>query len=94
MSNLRSNKELVADFLRRFHLVVFIVIVVLSLSVAIFLLNIIVNKASGTDPSLMGGGGSETFDQATIQRVERLKSSNEQGAPLDLVNGRISPFNE
>lgn len=93
MSNLRSNKELVADFLRRFHLVIFIVIVVLSLSVAIFLLNIIVNKASGTDPSLMGGG-SETFDQATIQRVERLKSSNEQGAPLDLVNGRISPFNE
>jgi hypothetical protein len=92
MSNLK-NKKSFASLVRRYHLVSFIVIVVLSLSVAIILLYRVVEKAGGTD-SIAPGAAAAGFDQSTIDRIERLKTPADASIPLDLSKGRISPFNE
>lgn len=92
MSN-PSNKKSFVHLIRRFHLVGFIVTIVLCLSAAIALLYMVVDKASGTD-STAQGSTTAGFDQATIDRIEQLKTPSEPSEPLDLSQGRISPFNE
>jgi hypothetical protein len=78
--------------LRRFHMVIFIVIVVVGLS-AILLLNGIVLKTS--DPTVSSENGLQaSFDQATIERIKELKTASEPSVPLDFSQGRISPFSE
>jgi hypothetical protein len=92
MSDL-NNKKTFIHLIRRFHLVGFIVIVVLCLSVAVVLLYMVVDKASGID-STAPGATATGFDQSTIDRIEQLKTPSEPRVPLDLSQGRISPFNE
>lgn len=93
MKDIGKSKQLLIDFVKRYHLVVFIVVVVLLLSVAVLLLNGIVGKASGDDVTTPGGTSSN-FDQATIDRIKQLKTSNQPSEPLDLSKGRINPFSE
>lgn len=93
MKNTRNSQQAIYDFLNRFHLVIFIVVVMLSLSVAVILLYGIVGKASGADSTAISGA-SNKFDQDTINRIEQLKTSNEPTAPLEFSGGRINPFSE
>jgi hypothetical protein len=79
--------------LRRFHMVIFIVFVVIGLSAAILLLNGIVAKTS--DPTVSSETGAQaSFDQTTINRIKELKAASEPSAPIDFSQGRISPFTE
>lgn len=93
MKNLHFDKQMIVSFFQRFHLVLFVVVVVALLSTAILLLSGVVNKASGMDSVPSGSTGSQ-FDEATIQRIEQLKTSDEPSEPLDLSQGRINPFSE
>lgn len=93
MNNLQSSQQAFFNFLNRFHLVIFIVAVMLSLSIAVILLYGIVGKASGIDSTAIGAN-SNKFDQNVIDRIEQLKTVNEPSTPLDFSGGRINPFSE
>ena len=93
MKDMHFSSKTISNFLNRFHLVLFIVVVMLSLSVAVILLYSIVGKASGAESTALNGNGN-AFDQATIDRIEQLKTSDQPSTPLDFSKGRINPFNE
>lgn len=93
MRELNSNKTSFVSLVRRYHMVGFIVIIVLCLTVAVILLNQVVEKASGEN-SIGNNAAAAGFDQATIDRINQLKTPNEPSEPLDFSQGRISPFNE
>ncbi len=93
MKDLRINQKAILAFFRRYHFVLFIVLIVLILSVAVILLNTIVYKASGED-SVPQGGTTPAFDQATIDRMRQLKTSDQPSEPLDFSGRRINPFGE
>lgn len=93
MKDANDKKKALISFLRRFHLVIFIVATVLILSVAVALLYRLVDKASGVN-STGSGGTTTSFDQETIDRIKELKTSDEPSEPLNLSEGRIDPFNE
>ncbi len=93
MKEPQTTKKPFISIIKRYHLVLFIVVVALILSVAILLLYGVVNKASGENVS-PEGNVSSNFDQATIDRIKQLKTSDESSDPLDLSRGRINPFIE
>lgn len=93
MKDFHSTQEKTLNFLRRFHLVIFIVVTVIFLSAAVMLLYRLAGKASGTDMDAPAGTSS-SFDQQSIERIEQLKTSDEPSVPLDLSGRRINPFNE
>lgn len=93
MHDLKTNKQSFISLVRRYHLVSFIVIIVLCLSVAVFLLSKVVEKAGGTDTAITEAT-TAGFDQSTIDRIEQLKTPDEPSVPLDFSQERISPFNE
>ncbi len=92
MKNLQINPKVFLRFLTRFNLVIFVVLVVLSLSAAVILLYGIVGQASTASPS--SNPNTANFDQDTINRIEKLKTSTEPSEPLSLPQGRINPFVE
>lgn len=93
LKDIRDIQNKVLPFVRRFNLVIFIVIVVIILSIAVLLLYGVVEKASGTDIDNTPGDTSY-FDQETIDRLDKLKTSDQPSTPLDLSKGRINPFSE
>lgn len=93
MKDIHFNKQMLLGIIGRFHLVIFFVTTVLLLSIAVLLLSSIVNKASGLD-STPTNTASSNFDQSTIDRIDKLKTSDEPSQPLDLSKGRINPFSE
>lgn len=93
MNDLRNINLSGLSRLRRFHMVIFIVVVANGLAVAILMLNSVVLKT--TDPTTSTQGGTVTsFDRATIDRIKQLKPASEPSTPLDFSKGRISPFSE
>lgn len=94
MNNLSlvSIKQGLFRVLGRYHIVIFVVVVLGGLAVSIFLLNNTVN--SSAEDTTYTSPLSSSFDQQTIERVEQLKTTNESLAPLDLTHGRTNPFVE
>ncbi len=93
MKDIHIDTKALLAFFRRYHFVLFTVVVVLILSVAVLLLNGIVYKASGEESSPLSGA-STNFDEDTIDRLRQLKTSDQPSEPLDLSQGRINPFGE
>lgn len=88
-----SIKKLILTFLNRFQIIIFFVIVVGGTAATIFVLNTIIvssSESNGYTPNT----SQDTFDQATIQRIESLKTHTQTGDQLDLSNGRSNPFVE
>lgn len=79
-------------FLHRFHVVLFVIIVVGGSAVVVFMLNRVVVR-SGESDGYTPNTNNATFDQATIKRIEELKT-RDQNAPNTLPGGRINPFVE
>ena len=92
MNDLSSIPRVFGKFLRRYHLVIFVIIVFGSMSVVIFLIN--QSLQSSTDTSDISTQPTITFDQKTIDRVNALQSTGSQ-QPLTLpANQRTNPFVE
>ena len=92
--SIASIKQVFAKFLRRYHVILFVVVVVGGLSGAIFLLNnvLILSDQSNDYTSQIN---KTTFDADTIKKLKMLKTSGEQTSKLDLSGGRrINPFIE
>lgn len=86
-------KATLVHVLHRYHVLLFVILVLGSLAAAVFLLNNIIIRSG--DSSKYSTNTSDTvFDKATINRLKQLKTRNEPPTPLDLSGGRNSPFIE
>lgn len=92
MNDLTGIPKQIAKFLRRYHFVLFVVLVVGSMSVVVLLIN--QSLESSIDTSSIAPQSTPALDQKTIDRVKALQpSANQQ--PLDLPkNQRTNPFVE
>ena len=79
--------------LHRFHVVIFVIIVMGGLAASVFVLNTIIIQ-SGDTSAADSSDASATFDKATIKRINDLKTPDQTGANLDLSKGRTNPFVE
>lgn len=77
----------------RYHLTLFIVLIIAGLVAAVLLLSNILNGASvGDDYESPISAG--TIDQATLDRINALYTVDEPFPPAQPVEGRSSPFTE
>lgn len=78
-------------FLARFHLVLFVLVIAGGLAVAIFMLYSLISESRQETST----STKASFDTATIQRVEELRSREEStDSRLVLPQGRTNPFVE
>lgn len=77
---------------KRFHLMIFFVFIIGCLAFAVILINDILTGKS-TDQTGSSTTSSTTIDQATLNHINSLHTSNNGQTPA-LPAGRINPFNE
>jgi hypothetical protein len=88
-----SLKKVIVTFLHRFHIMLFVFVVLVGLIFIVYLLfNIVVKSTEVT--GYAPDSTNTTFDQATIKRINELKTRGDEGGELDLSQGRINPFVE
>ena len=93
MNNPTSNQLLAPlwKILHRYHFIIFVVVVFGSLSIATLFLYTTIIKSSEIAPSTT----SSTFDQETIDKVNELKTAEEQNTtPKDPPMSTRHPFYE
>jgi len=86
-------KKSILAFLHRFHIVLFVIIVLGGLAVVIFLLNNAV-ITSGQDNGYSPNANSSSFDQATIQKIQNLKTADQSDPTISNNGARTNPFVE
>lgn len=92
MNDLSALPKQLGKFLGRYHLVLFVILVVGSMSVVVLLIN--ESLSASTDISDIKSTAQTTLDQATIDRVNALSPAQDQ-QPLQLPAGqRTNPFVE
>lgn len=80
---------------RRFNVTIFIVTLVGGLVIAVFILTNILQVSTAIDGSPGGVSNSQTsFDDATITRLNNLRSSSDTSGGQVLPSGRVNPFSE
>ena len=78
----------VSHFFHRYHIIIFVIVVLNGLSFATFLLyRVVIASASPAQDTT-----STAFDQATIDKLSKLRSSDDSSSPLSLPSGRTNPF--
>lgn len=87
-------KKSLGNFVHRFHVVIFVTLVFGGLVVVVLILNGIIIKSGEPGDYVPTSGAPSSFDQATIDRIEQLKSRTDSSSPLDLSKGRVNPFVE
>lgn len=85
--NLNQLTQMVSRFLHRFHVILFVVFVVGGLSLVTLFLNQAITKQGSAEPTTT----EQPFDDATMTRIEGLRSTSEQ-SNLTPPSGRINPF--
>lgn len=79
-------------FFRRFHLLIFFVLIVGCLSVAVIMINQTLTVSSPDTYTSSIGAGS--IDQATLERLQSLHPSSQPSPAPTLPSGRVNPFAE
>lgn len=82
----------IINIFKRFNLIIFIVTIVGGLIFAVITLSSALQRTS-TD-SVGQSNTSNVFEQSTVTRLEKLKSSSENSVLPSLPSGRINPFAE
>lgn len=90
--SLQSIKKTAVALLHRFHVVLFVIIILGGLAVVILLLNSVVVR-SGQSDGYTPDNSSTTFDQATIKKIQELKTSGQSTSQLP-TGVRTNPFVE
>lgn len=88
--SLDTVKLKISGLLRRYHLIIFVVIAIGGLIFVMFELNIVIRNASSdsvTTPQ------PASFDQKTMDNIRKLQSSGQGSSPLK-TSGRSNPFVE
>jgi len=81
----------IGAFVRRFHLLIFFIFIVGCLAAAVILINNILTDT--TDDGYMSPINAGTIDQATLDKVQSMHTSDQPTTPT-LPEGRINPFSE
>lgn len=92
--SLTSIKKSLGNLLQRFHVIIFVMVVLGGLAVVVLRLNGIILVSEQQGDYIPPNSSPSSFDQTTIDRVEQLKSRTDSSAPLDLSKGRTNPFVE
>lgn len=87
-------KNSLGTFMRRFHVTIFVILVIGGLVVVVLLLNNVIIRSSEQGNYIPPSSAPSSFDQQTIDKIEQLKSRTDASTPLDLSKGRINPFVE
>lgn len=91
--SLTSIKQPLVNFLHRFHIIVFVIVALGSLAASVFFLYGIV-ISSGESNGYSSSSNNATFDQATIDQINKLKTHDESQSSTPPPTGRINPFVE
>lgn len=86
-------KKSLSHFIERFHVIIFVVVILGGLGVVVLLLNNVILTSGNTSDYTPETSNAE-FDQATIKQIEQLRTRDETGDQLDLSKGRTNPFVE
>lgn len=81
------------NIIRRFHITLFIIMLTGGLMLAVFTLMNVIQESSDTS-NFTPGTASGSFDQATIDRMNALQTSDQNAGNAVLPAGRINPFSE
>jgi hypothetical protein len=90
--SIQSIKKTVTTFLHRFHVILFVVIVLGGLAIVILILNNIVVR-SGQSDGYTSDTNNASFDQATIKKIQDLQNRGQSGSQIP-ATGRTNPFIE
>lgn len=90
-----SSYKPIVDAIKRFNFTIFLVVIVSALIFAVILLNGVVKSSAPSSSGATPGGQSTeappVFDNATIDELNQLKTSD-QNSPSSLPNARTNPF--
>ncbi len=78
---------------KRFHLTIFFIFITACLAAAVILVNNILT-ATPTDTEYTSSISAGTIDQATLEHIQALHTSDEQVNLAEPAPGRVNPFNE
>ncbi len=77
-----------SQFMYRYHVIIFFLVVVGGLSAATFVLyQTVISSQSGESTTT-----NTTFDTETIEKIKGLRSASDASTPLVLPAGRTNPF--
>lgn len=76
-----------SNFMHRYHVVIFTIVIIGGLSVATYLMYNATTPDSSTTNTTTSG-----FDQVTIDRIKNLHSADDTQEPLRMPAGRTNPF--
>jgi len=83
----------VIPIFRKYHLTIFIVFVVAGLGYAVFTFTNLLGETS-TDSQYVSPINAGSIDEATLNRIKVLHTSDEPTPALVTPPGRIDPFSE
>jgi hypothetical protein len=92
-SDLSSVFKPIALIFSRFHLTIFIVFIVACLAYAVVSFSTLLADSS-TDTTYTSPIGAGSIDQATLERIKALHTSDEPTPAMVTPAGRIDPFSE
>lgn len=87
---LKRIRGTIAHFIGRFHVLIFVLTVVVGVSIALLLLVNILSSSSakeGAQPA-----APTTFDQKTIDRIDQFNTHDSGADNFSLPSGRINPL--
>ena len=91
--NFKALLKPVGSIFRRFHLTLFIVFITAGLSYAVYTFTNLLNESS-TDSTYVSPHDAGSIDQATLDRIKALHTSDEPIPASTLPAGRVNPFSE
>jgi cell division protein FtsB len=91
--NLSAFFKPLRNFFQRFHLTVFIVVIVGGLAYSVISLYNLLSDVA-VIPAQTSTTGQTSFDQATIDSLTQMYASDAAPATIQLPSGRINPFGE
>ena len=77
-----------SHFMHRYHVIIFVLVVVGGLSAATFTLYQTVISSKSADTTTQ----NRNFDNETIEKIRGLRSADDASTPLVLPSGRTNPF--
>jgi len=82
------------NLFQRFHFTIFIILVVVGLAAAVLVINDMLNSLSTVDEGYKSSIEAGTIDQATLDRIKELHTSDEPVPVHQQPAGRTNPFGE
>lgn len=80
-----------SNIVRRYHVIIFTLTIVVGISVAVFFLNNLISRPSEVNEA---PAVNSSFDKETIDRIQNLVSPGQQSTELYFGPGRSNPFAE